>query len=467
MDWLHIDTTPSKLVTTKSPNGLITPLSANDCRRGSDIPALPWSIFDHATNSRGPDKQEPITPPSCNGSFRTEFSVANSGMSWEEVTRDSLSGSPYEYLDYVHPKTPQRSLFVEEQILPQQDRDWLWIPGDVLASEARLSQPLQHGIMTTSETLPDTFQSNIPTTVSDIGLNFQETDILPCTTGLSSFDSPQNMPQPYPYPHMTASLPSNAKCGFYDNWRDVSIVTDVAVMHNTARTVSPGDMIPTWEGQYNINSDDFEDAADLLRSTPTSDSHIYDTALSALAESDMFEEDHSDNMKHSALVTRTGAKKVIRKPRKGSNANTRRTRTKKYFGYETKLNGREVDIYIEPDIPKDSDGRFFAYDREKKEYKCQKCDSVFGRSEHLYRHNFTHLKITPFRCAYCNREFNRKDNCRVHLRTHLNNSKLTKNHRCSFRKMYAAIRDRYTPAEAKQDIDKLEDWRRKKGLSLD
>ncbi|KAJ1668864.1 hypothetical protein EV178_000128 [Coemansia sp. RSA 1646] len=53
-----------------------------------------------------------------------------------------------------------------------------------------------------------------------------------------------------------------------------------------------------------------------------------------------------------------------------------------------------------------------------KPFMCPKCDSRFGRLEHVKRHQLVHTGQRQFKCPTCDKMFARKDNMIQHLRAH-------------------------------------------------
>ncbi|KAJ2866904.1 hypothetical protein GGI22_001170 [Coemansia erecta] len=53
-----------------------------------------------------------------------------------------------------------------------------------------------------------------------------------------------------------------------------------------------------------------------------------------------------------------------------------------------------------------------------KPFMCSKCDSRFGRLEHVKRHQLVHTGQRQFECSTCGKTFARKDNMLQHLRAH-------------------------------------------------
>ncbi|EEZ97367.1 zinc finger protein 98 [Tribolium castaneum] len=59
--------------------------------------------------------------------------------------------------------------------------------------------------------------------------------------------------------------------------------------------------------------------------------------------------------------------------------------------------------------------------RKQSEYKCDKCERVFKRLNHLNTHRVKHLKEYPYKCDQCGKGFVIKTNYECHILTHTNN----------------------------------------------
>lgn len=53
-----------------------------------------------------------------------------------------------------------------------------------------------------------------------------------------------------------------------------------------------------------------------------------------------------------------------------------------------------------------------------KHFKCQTCDKLFKRREHLYQHTKLHSGLRPFSCVHCPKTFSRKEHLIRHLTSH-------------------------------------------------
>jgi hypothetical protein len=58
--------------------------------------------------------------------------------------------------------------------------------------------------------------------------------------------------------------------------------------------------------------------------------------------------------------------------------------------------------------------------RKQSEYKCDKCERVFKRLNHLNTHRVKHLKEFPYKCEQCGKGFVIKTNYDCHILTHTN-----------------------------------------------
>ncbi|KAL2828859.1 hypothetical protein BJY01DRAFT_255206 [Aspergillus pseudoustus] len=56
-------------------------------------------------------------------------------------------------------------------------------------------------------------------------------------------------------------------------------------------------------------------------------------------------------------------------------------------------------------------------DKERRRFKCGRCEKRFRRSEHCARHELMHTEERPFHCSYCDKRYGRKDLLRRHERT--------------------------------------------------
>lgn len=63
----------------------------------------------------------------------------------------------------------------------------------------------------------------------------------------------------------------------------------------------------------------------------------------------------------------------------------------------------------------------------EKSYKCDECNRLFGRKDHLKRHYLTHTGEKPYKCDICNRVFSQKGTLKAHYRVHTGE----KPHSCS------------------------------------
>lgn len=68
--------------------------------------------------------------------------------------------------------------------------------------------------------------------------------------------------------------------------------------------------------------------------------------------------------------------------------------------------------------------------RNQTEYKCDQCQRVFKKLNHLNTHRVKHLKECPFKCDQCGKGFVIKMNYECHMLTHNTNQELP--HECSY-----------------------------------
>nr|CAB3267864.1 ZF(BTB/POZ) zinc finger protein [Phallusia mammillata] len=59
-------------------------------------------------------------------------------------------------------------------------------------------------------------------------------------------------------------------------------------------------------------------------------------------------------------------------------------------------------------------------EKPKKEYRCEYCNKMFGRQQHLKRHILTHTGERPYPCQYCDKRFRRSEHLKHHLVSHEN-----------------------------------------------
>ncbi|KAJ8909758.1 hypothetical protein NQ315_014444 [Exocentrus adspersus] len=71
--------------------------------------------------------------------------------------------------------------------------------------------------------------------------------------------------------------------------------------------------------------------------------------------------------------------------------------------------------------------------RNKDEFKCEKCDRVFRKLNHLNTHRVRHLKEYPYKCDQCGKGFVIKRNYECHMLTHTNNELPHECNHCSRR----------------------------------
>lgn len=57
-------------------------------------------------------------------------------------------------------------------------------------------------------------------------------------------------------------------------------------------------------------------------------------------------------------------------------------------------------------------------DSSGKHFKCEVCDKMFKRREHLYQHTKLHSGLRPFNCVHCPKTFSRKEHLMRHLTSH-------------------------------------------------
>ncbi|KRT79788.1 zinc finger protein [Oryctes borbonicus] len=62
--------------------------------------------------------------------------------------------------------------------------------------------------------------------------------------------------------------------------------------------------------------------------------------------------------------------------------------------------------------------------RNQKEYKCDQCERIFKKMNHLNTHRVKHLKEFPFKCEQCGKGFVIKTNYECHMLTHNTNQEL-------------------------------------------
>ncbi|KAI4462267.1 zinc finger protein [Holotrichia oblita] len=62
--------------------------------------------------------------------------------------------------------------------------------------------------------------------------------------------------------------------------------------------------------------------------------------------------------------------------------------------------------------------------RNQKEYKCDQCERIFRKMNHLNTHRVKHLKEFPFKCEQCGKGFVIKTNYECHMLTHNANQEL-------------------------------------------
>jgi len=56
---------------------------------------------------------------------------------------------------------------------------------------------------------------------------------------------------------------------------------------------------------------------------------------------------------------------------------------------------------------------------DKRQFKCQFCNSGFNRKSTLKIHNLTHIQNKPFKCLYCSKTFSQKSNLKKHTDSHI------------------------------------------------
>lgn len=66
--------------------------------------------------------------------------------------------------------------------------------------------------------------------------------------------------------------------------------------------------------------------------------------------------------------------------------------------------------------------------KNQTEYKCNECERVFKKLNHLNTHRVKHLKEFPYKCEYCSKGFVIKTNYECHILTHNTNQELP--HEC-------------------------------------
>lgn len=57
-------------------------------------------------------------------------------------------------------------------------------------------------------------------------------------------------------------------------------------------------------------------------------------------------------------------------------------------------------------------------EKPKKEYRCEYCNKMFGRQQHLKRHILTHTGERPYPCNLCDKRFRRSEHLKHHLVKH-------------------------------------------------
>lgn len=72
----------------------------------------------------------------------------------------------------------------------------------------------------------------------------------------------------------------------------------------------------------------------------------------------------------------------------------------------------------------------FQTHRNQTEYKCDQCQRVFRKLNHLNTHRVKHLKECPFKCEHCGKGFVIKTNYDCHVLTHNTNQELP--HECKY-----------------------------------
>jgi uncharacterized Zn-finger protein len=54
----------------------------------------------------------------------------------------------------------------------------------------------------------------------------------------------------------------------------------------------------------------------------------------------------------------------------------------------------------------------------EKSYKCDECNRLFGRKDHLKRHYLVHTGEKPYKCHICNKLFSQNGTLKAHYRVH-------------------------------------------------
>jgi len=84
-----------------------------------------------------------------------------------------------------------------------------------------------------------------------------------------------------------------------------------------------------------------------------------------------------------------------------------------------KNNGSEQGQKKEGRLEEQNDFSFInKKEKPKKEFKCEYCNKVFGRQQHLKRHILTHTGERPYPCTLCDKRFRRSEHLKHHLASH-------------------------------------------------
>ena len=55
---------------------------------------------------------------------------------------------------------------------------------------------------------------------------------------------------------------------------------------------------------------------------------------------------------------------------------------------------------------------------ERRKFHCRHCKKVFGRADHLRRHNRLHTGEKPYQCRVCGKRYSDASNMKYHQRSH-------------------------------------------------